>query len=180
MISLKCYILYLIHGYISHIFTYRVYFMEERELQWANPSIKFPLPEVLTRALAYLFRILFSSKDPTHWLSLCRKPAQPRGPDYTIAPHWRRTKTGAPSKTNPASPLAIDNATKQVSIERSLSQRAAAHANANGANHTRVLLSFPAKGKTWALRHQACTKRGRATTIEPLRGSDAPGDKASI
>jgi hypothetical protein len=32
----------------------RPYFMEERELQWANPSIKFPLPEAFPRALDYL------------------------------------------------------------------------------------------------------------------------------
>jgi hypothetical protein len=43
----------------------RPYFMEERELQWANPSIKFPFPEALTRALAYI-RVILSSKDPSH------------------------------------------------------------------------------------------------------------------
>ena len=63
----------------------RPYFMEERELKWANPSIKFPLLEALTRALDYI-RILLSSKDPTHWLSLCRKLTEPQGPDYSIGP----------------------------------------------------------------------------------------------
>ena len=43
----------------------RPYFMEERELQWANPTMLFPLPEALTGALAYL-RMLLSSKDPAH------------------------------------------------------------------------------------------------------------------
>jgi hypothetical protein len=63
----------------------RPYFMEERELQRANSSIKFPLPEALTRALDYLTALL-SSKDPTQWLSLCQKLTEPHGSDYSIAP----------------------------------------------------------------------------------------------
>ncbi len=63
-------------------------FMDERELQWANPSIKFPLPEALTRALDYL-RILLSSKDPTHWLLLHQKLTEPHALEYSIAPRWR-------------------------------------------------------------------------------------------
>jgi len=54
----------------------RPYFMEERELHRANPSIKFPLPDALTRALDYL-RALLSSKDPNHWQSLCQKLTEP-------------------------------------------------------------------------------------------------------
>jgi hypothetical protein len=38
------------------------YFLKERELQWANPSMQFPLPEVVTQALTYL-RVLLSSTD---------------------------------------------------------------------------------------------------------------------
>jgi hypothetical protein len=64
------------------------YFMEERELQWANPTIKFSLPTVLTRTLDYL-RILLSSKNYTHWLSLCQKLTEPHGSEYSIAPRWR-------------------------------------------------------------------------------------------
>ena len=48
----------------------RPYFLEELELQWANPAMLFPLPEALTGALTYL-RIILSSKDPAHLLSLC-------------------------------------------------------------------------------------------------------------
>jgi len=62
----------------------RPYFMEERELQWANPTVKFLLPEALTRALDY-FRILLSSKDHAYWLSLCQKLTEPHGPEYSIA-----------------------------------------------------------------------------------------------
>jgi len=63
----------------------RPYFMEERELQWANPSIKFRLQEALTRALDYL-GILLSSKDHTQRVSLCQILTEPHGPDYSIAP----------------------------------------------------------------------------------------------
>jgi hypothetical protein len=66
----------------------RPYFMEERELQWANSFIKFPLPEALTRALTYLM-VLLSSKDPSHWLSFCQKLTEPQAPDYSITPRWR-------------------------------------------------------------------------------------------
>jgi hypothetical protein len=62
--------------------------MEGRELQSGNPSMKFPLQGVLTRALDYL-RVLLSSKDPAHRLSLCQKLVDPQGPDDSIAPRCR-------------------------------------------------------------------------------------------
>ena len=67
--------------------------MEEKELQWANSSIKLPLPQASTRALAYL-RVLLSSKDPCRWLSFCQKLAEPQGPDYSIAPRWMANHDG--------------------------------------------------------------------------------------
>jgi hypothetical protein len=60
-------------------------FLEERELQWANPSQQFFLPEALAQALKYL-RVLLSSTDPAHSLSLCQKLTGPHGLDYSIAP----------------------------------------------------------------------------------------------
>ena len=85
------------------------------------------------------------------------------------------------SLPNIPSPLDVDNATKQLSIEGSLSKRAATLAAANNTNRARVLLHFPAnKGKSKTSRGHAGAKRVRSTTIEPLRGSDAPGDKAFI
>jgi len=94
----------------------RPYFMEERELQWANPSIQFPLPETLTKALDYL-RILLSTRDHTQWLSLCMKLPEPHTPDNSIAPRWR-TLMGQDwdSLLDRPSPLALDNATKQLSV----------------------------------------------------------------
>ncbi len=100
--------------------------MDEREMQWANPSIPFPLPETLIRALAYL-RILLSNRDRTQWLSLCKKLTEPHGPDYSIAPRWRNLMgLDWGSLPDRPSPLAVDNATKPLSIESSLSKRAAA------------------------------------------------------
>ncbi len=41
----------------------RPYFLDDRELQWANPSMDSPLPKDLTLALIYL-RTPLSSKNP--------------------------------------------------------------------------------------------------------------------
>ena len=48
----------------------RPYFLEERELRWANPCMQFSLLEALTRSLTYLGMIL-SFTYLAHWLSLC-------------------------------------------------------------------------------------------------------------
>ena len=58
----------------------RLYILEERELQWANPSLQSPPPEALTQALKFLW-VLLPSKDPAHWLSLCQKLTWPQGLD---------------------------------------------------------------------------------------------------
>jgi hypothetical protein len=158
----------------------RPYFMEDREMQWAKPSIKFPLPEALTRALDYL-RILLSTRDHTQLLSLCKKLTEPNRPDYSIAPRWRNLMgQNWDSLLDKPSPIALDNATKQLSIESYLSKRAAVLTAANGTNRTRIRLHFPIKKKTKTPRGQTGAKRVQSITIEPLRGSDAPGDKASI
>jgi hypothetical protein len=44
-------------------------------------------------------------------------------------------------------PSFVDKATKQLSIERSLEQRATTHAIATGIHRTRILLNFPAEGR---------------------------------
>jgi hypothetical protein len=130
---------------------------------------------VLTQALAYL-RVILSSKDPTRCLSLCQKLTDPQRPDYSIAHRWR-TVMGQDWDSLPErpTPLVVDRATKQHSIERSLEQRAKANAIATCTHRTRILLNFPAKGRARAPRRQAGSKRGWPTIIEPLKGSDAPG-----
>ena len=77
-------------------------------------------------------------------------------------------------------PLAVDRATKTLSIEIALAQRAVTWAYANATHNARTVLNFPTRGKSGAPRRRATYKRGRATTIKPLRGSDAPGEKVSI
>jgi hypothetical protein len=154
--------------------------MEERELQWTNPSLQFPFPEALAQALKYL-RALLSSTDYAHLMSLCQKLTMPQRLDYSIAPR-RRTILNCDWGSLPdrPSPLAVDRATNQLSIERYLAKRAAARANVNTTHNSRIVLNFPARGRSGASRHRATHKRGRVIIIEPLRGSDAPGDKASI
>ena len=44
----------------------RLYFPEERELQWANPPMHFTLPEALALAVKCL-RAMLSSTDSSHW-----------------------------------------------------------------------------------------------------------------
>jgi len=78
------------------------------------------------------------------------------------------------------SPVAVNRATKQLSIERALAQRADIRTDATATHGTRIVMSFTTKGKSGAPLLRATYKRRRATTIEPLRGSDAPGDKAFI
>ena len=141
--------------------------MEERELQWANPTDKFSLQKALTRALDYL-RILLSSKDHTHCLSPCQKLIDPHGSKYSIASRCI-TLMGQDwgSLPNRPSPLAKDNATKQLSIESSLSKRAAALAAISSTHRTRILLNFPAKEKSkipsWAGRRQKITAHHHRT-----------------
>jgi hypothetical protein len=70
-------------------------------------------------------------------------------PDYSIAPRWRNLM-GQDWESLPDKPssLAIDNATKRLSIESSLAKQAAALAAANNTIHSRKILHFPIKGKT--------------------------------
>ena len=50
----------------------RPYFLDEREHKWANPTMKFPLPQSRTHAFIYL-RALLSSRAPYY---------QPRYPQF--------------------------------------------------------------------------------------------------
>ncbi len=42
----------------------RPYFMDDRELQWANPSMDFPMPQDLTLALKYLKKLRTIIEEP--------------------------------------------------------------------------------------------------------------------
>jgi len=63
----------------------RTYFLDERELQWANPSMISPLPQKLARALKYM-RTLLSSKSPEDWRLLKPRVSSPEAIDLPIAP----------------------------------------------------------------------------------------------
>ncbi len=47
----------------------RPYFLVERELKWANPTMRTPLPQPLLVALTYL-RAFLASADPDKWVKL--------------------------------------------------------------------------------------------------------------
>jgi hypothetical protein len=142
--------------------------------------MQFPLLEVLTQALTYL-RVLLSSTYQAQWSSLRNKLTLPHKQAYSIATRWRTTlNTDWDSLPARPSPLAADKATRQLSIESALSQWAASRATSRDTQHNRIMLNFPSKKKTGTSRGRRSDKRRRPTTIEPLRGSDAPGDKATI
>jgi hypothetical protein len=66
----------------------RPYFLDERELQWANPSTTISLPQKLAHSLKYL-RTLLSSKSPDDWRLLKPRISSPAAIDLSIAPRWR-------------------------------------------------------------------------------------------
>ena len=64
------------------------YFLDDRELQWANPTMLTPIPQLLRSALTYL-RAFFSSTDPENLTKLKRGlNSTPMG-DLSIASRWR-------------------------------------------------------------------------------------------
>jgi hypothetical protein len=135
---------------------------------------------LLTQALQYL-RILLSSKNQAHWSSLRGKLAMPQRLAYSIAPRWRSIlNPDWLSLLDRPSPLALDRATKQLSIESALSSWAATRASTRETQQERIMLNIPSRKKKGASHQRNSDKRRRPTTVEPLRGSDAPGDKASI
>ena len=55
----------------------RLFFLYDRELQWANPYTIFPLPQNLNHVLKYLRTSLLSSKSPADWRHLKTKISCP-------------------------------------------------------------------------------------------------------
>ncbi len=56
----------------------RPYFLEERELIWSNPSMRFPLSPNVTHALSY-FRATLASLSMTYWQTLRNKITKQTG-----------------------------------------------------------------------------------------------------
>jgi hypothetical protein len=72
----------------------RPFFLGDRELQWASPSMSFPLPKDLGHTLKYL-RTLLSSKSPKDWRLIQNKISNLQTIDLSIAPRWRDIFTPA-------------------------------------------------------------------------------------
>ena len=82
----------------------RPYFLEERELIWANPSISFPLPNNLTHALKYI-RVVLASTSFAHWQNIRKNitlPAWGVTPSpIEGAPSWKATGVHSPTNRPP-------------------------------------------------------------------------------
>ncbi len=66
----------------------RPYFLEDRELIWDNPSMRFPLPQNRVHVLKY-HRVILASTSIAHKHNLKNKVTMPSGGDDPIAPRWR-------------------------------------------------------------------------------------------
>ena len=67
----------------------RPYFLDDIELQCANPVMRTPFPQPILAALTYL-RALLSSTDPTHSAQLKRNIMTTPLWDLPIATRWRQ------------------------------------------------------------------------------------------
>jgi hypothetical protein len=66
----------------------RPYFLDDRELQWTNPTLCTPPSKFLLTALTDV-RALLASKNPAHWEKLKRNIKTTTLWDLPIAPRWR-------------------------------------------------------------------------------------------
>jgi len=139
-----------------------------------HPAMYFPLLQTLTHALGYLRALLSSSTDASHWQRLCTKTSAPYGGDHPIAPRWRILIPDKPVL------LTVGRASRQLSIERSLLHPTRSLTRANTIRGIHIVLNFAAKGRDGATKHRAALKRKAPTTVKPIRGSNAPGDKVAI
>jgi hypothetical protein len=157
----------------------RPYFLDDRELQWTNPSLNFPLQKDIARALKYL-RTLLSSKDPEDWRRLKSKISGPESFTLSIAPRWRAIfTTNWDNIPERPSPLAVSNASRQPTIAEAMGNIPPPPSRSTRREGPRIVLHLKTK-RSRGPNRKAASKRHSAPTIEPLRGSDAPGENASI
>jgi len=150
----------------------RPYFLDDRELQWANPSMDFPLPQDLTHALKHL-RTLLSSKSPEKWRLLKPKISGPQAIDLSIAPRWRDIFTSAwGSLPDRPSPLAVSGASRQPTITEAMGNIPPPTSQLTDMACTRIVLHLKTRREKGPRRNPA-SKRKPAPIIEPFRGSDA-------
>jgi len=74
----------------------------------------------------------------------------------------------------------VDKTSRQLSIEGTLLNATHPCPHATAQEGPRIILNFLAKGRTDVAKHRAVFELKVATTSEPLRGSDVPGDKRAI
>ena len=143
------------------------YFLDDRELQWANPSMGSPLPQDLTHAQKYL-RTLLSSKSPEDWRLLKPKISGPQIIDLSIAPHGRDIFTPAwGNLPNRLSPLAGSGASQQPTITEGMGNIQPPTSQLTDMARTRIILYFKTRRKKGPKRNPA-SKRKPAQTVEPL------------
>jgi hypothetical protein len=121
----------------------RPYFLDDRELRWANPTMRNPLPQPLRAVLTYL-RALFSSTNPDQWDKLKRDIKSTPLWDLPIAQRWRQIleEDWTTIPITP-SPLALDRATRQQSITSALTGKPHTPAGGQLATPAKITLHFP-------------------------------------
>jgi len=153
----------------------RPYFLDEREIKWANPTMRLPLPQALTHALHYL-RVLLSSKDAASWRRLKSIIPIRKEHDLPIAPRWRRIL--GPDWGNlldTPCPLVVARVTRQPNIVEASMHIPPPPPHPNGKTAPRLVMHFMPRSKQGASKRGPSNKRKVPQTIAPTRGSDACG-----
>jgi len=114
---------------------------------------------------------MHASTSIAHWHILKSKVIKPSGWDDPIAHRWRSILEMNWDKVlDKPSPLVVDATSKQLSMQRALLRASRSHPQEDPLRSTKRTLHIPSS----RLGHN----KNIHTTVEPLRGSDAPGDKA--
>ena len=150
----------------------RPYFLDDRELFWAYPYVRFPLPQTRIHALKHL-RVLLASRSIANWHILRRKVTKTSGWDDPIAFRWISVlEVNLCTIPDKPSPMGVDADSKQLFIKRALLCASRSHPQGDPARSANITLHIPHK------------RPGRKiqinTTMQPLMGSDASGDTAAI
>jgi len=158
----------------------RPYFLDDRELKWANLTMRTPLPRSLQAALTYL-RALLSSTNPEHWAKIIRDINSTPLWDLPIAQRWKQILAeDGTFIPNTFSPLALDRATRQQSITSAFNSKTCTSNEGQQVHPAKITLHFPTPRQRRADKKRSDLKRKATTTIEPLLGSDANGENAGI
>jgi len=141
--------------------------------------MSFPLPKDLSHTLKYL-RTLLSSKSPEDWRLLQIKISSLQTIHLSIAQRWRDifAHTWNNLLYGP-SPLAVSRASRQPTITEALGNIPPCTSQTTDRLGPRIALHFPTKRKNGPGRKPTSTRKP-SPTVKPLRGSDAPGENASI